>query len=378
MTALLALILATVPAAPARTGASTAAQIEKLIQDGKADEAIDRGRASVGAKPDDVDLRLALARALAAKARRYNHVVNVKLSQADIAKGQIKVPNPNLGDSPLQIGYDAGLFEESVLHLDEGIKRAPKREDLRVFKCFLLTDAARIDRAKIAIADALAVLPKTPALAKTMAAYGAERTKRGDAAGGAALMAPVAGAFPGDAAIQSDYGNMLTRLGRKTEAFAAFDRATQLAPKDIRFARTKAMGAMLLRDYRRAQGAFDAAFVLAHGVEDEFASYAAAYGIDPKAAAPLMRELATPARASNATVEELANAFARAGTAGASSAEAISLGKKLVDGQHLVLAIPVLDRAAQADPKNAEVRTMLGKVYADLGCPALAKPSGAD
>ncbi|HZN55487.1 MAG TPA: hypothetical protein VFB67_09215, partial [Candidatus Polarisedimenticolaceae bacterium] len=371
MSLLLALALASVPAAPApktppapvpapaRPGLATAAQIEKLTQDGKPDDAIAKGREAVGVRPDDVDLRLALARALGAKARRHNHVVNVKVSQADIAKGQIKVPGANLGDSPLQVGYDAGLFEESILNLDEGIKRAPKRQDLRVLKCFLLTDAGRIDRAKVAIEETLAALPKTPSLAKTMAAYGAERTKRNDPSGGAALMAPVVAAFPSDAAVQADYGNMLTRLGRKSDAYAALDRATQLAPQDVRLARTRAAGAMLLRDYRRAQGAFDATFRLSRGVEDEFASYAAAYGIDPKASAPLMRELGTPSPSSNGAVEELANAFARAGTAGASSAEAIALGKKLVDGKNLLLAIPVLDRAAKADPKNADVRKML-------------------
>ena len=40
---------------------------------------------------------------------------------------------------------------------------------MRVFKCFLLTDGARIDRARLAIVDSLAALPKTPKLAGLMA-----------------------------------------------------------------------------------------------------------------------------------------------------------------------------------------------------------------
>jgi len=369
----LALALASLPAAPDRGGTATAPQIEKLTQDGRADDAIDRGRTAVAAHPDDVDLRLALARALAAKARKVNRVVNVKMSQEDLDRGQITVPDAALGGAPVRVDYDAALFEEAILHLDFAIARAPKREDLRVFQCFLLTDAGRIDRAKAAIAAALLALPKTAATAKTMAAYGAERAKRGDFAGGAALLAPVAEAFPKDASVLVDYGNVLTRLGRKSESFAAFDRATQLAPQDVRYARTKAMGAMLLRDYRRAQGAFDAAFRLGRGVPDEFAAYAAAYGIDPKASAALMRELGTPTPSSDPSVADLANAFARAGTQGASSEEAMTLARRLVAAQQYLFAIPVLDRAIRANPKNTEAKTMLATAYRALGCEALAK-----
>jgi len=375
----LALTLATIPgtqprpAAVPATAIATAAQIEKLTQDGKAGEAVERGRAAVAQRPDDVDLRLALARGLAAEARHVNRVVNVKMSQQDLDRGELAVPSAELGDAPAQVDYDSALFEEAILHLDFGIKRAPQRKDLRVFECFLLTDAGRIDRAKAAIAASLGVLPKTAETAKTMAAYGAERVKRNDAVGGAELLAPVAQAFPSDAAVLVDYGNVLTRLGRKTEAFSAFDRATTLAPDDVRFARTKAVSAMLLRDYRRAQGAFDAAFRLGRGVPDQFASYAAAYGVDPKAAADLMRELGTPTPSSDPAVLDLANAFSRAGKAGAGSAEAMTLARSLVNGQQYLFAIPVLDRALQAQPNNPEAQSLLGETYRALGCPALAK-----
>jgi len=377
MSLMLAITLAlpTIPGAEPRLNAgasSYAREVEKLTQDGQAAEAADKGRASVALHPDDVDLRLALARALAAQSRKVNRVVNVKMSQADLDRGQVAVPSPELGRAPVAVEYDGALFEEAMLHLEFGIKRAPEREDLRVFECFLLTDAGRIDRAKAAISGAIAALPKTPSSAKTLAAYGAERAKRGDAAGGVELMAPVAQAFPTDAAVLIDYGNLLTRLGRKAEAFAALDRATELAPQDVRFARTKAVSAMLLRDYKRAQAGFDAAFRLGHGIPDQFASYVAAYGIDPLASSGLMRELGTPAPSSDASVMDLANTFARAGKEGPSSAQAMTLARSLVATEQYLFAIPVLDRALAANPKNAEAKSMLGDAYRALGCPSLA------
>jgi tetratricopeptide (TPR) repeat protein len=369
-----ALLIASLTSAPAaRSGpAASAAEIEGLTKAGKIDDAIDSGRAAVAARPDDVDTRLALARALGVKARRFNHVVNVKLSKDDVAKGTITVPGGSLDDGPLQIGYDAGMFEEAQLHLNEGIKRAPAREDVRVFQCYLLTDASRVDRAKAAIADAMAKLPKTPAAAKTFVAYGAERVKRGDIEGGAALMAPVAGAYPGDADVQSDYGNVLTRLGRKAEAFAALDRAVRAAPKNVRAARTRATAAMLLRDYPRAQSAWDDVHRLTRLDGDALASAAAAYAIDPKAAVPLFRDLATPSPSSNKGVADVANLFALAGTAGPRSDAAKGLAKGLIDSGQLVLAIPLLDSAVRADATDASSKGLLVKVFTDLGCEALA------
>lgn len=369
----LALILGTVPgAAPHATEIATAPQIEKLTQGGKAEEAMEKGRAAVAAHPDDVDLRLALARALAAKARRSNRVINAKLSKTDIDRGELKLEGVDLDKALRRVEYDSGLFEEAMLHLEFGVKHAPQREDLRVFQCFLLTDAGHIDRAKAAISSALDALPKTAALAKTMTAYGAERAKRGDAAGGAALLAPAVSAFPKDAAILVDYANVLTRLGRKSEAYEAFDRVTALAPREVRYARTKAVGAMLLRDYHRAQTAFDAAFRLGRDGGDQFASYAAAYGIDPKGSATLMRELGKPASSSDPSVSDLASAFSRAGTAGAASEAAMTLARRLLASQQFVLAIPVLDRAIQARPKNTEAKTMLQTAFRELGCARLA------
>jgi Flp pilus assembly protein TadD len=130
---------------------------------------------------------------------------------------------------------------------------------------------------------------------------------------------------------------------------------------------------MLLRDYPRARTAFDAAFQLGHGVADQFASYAAAYGIDPKGSAPLMRGLGAPAASSDPSVADLANSFALAGTAGAASKEAMTLARSLLASQQFLIAIPVLDRAIQARPKDAEAKTMLQTAFRELGCASLAK-----
>ncbi len=369
----LALAAATMTQPPAPAPVTAAAQIERLVLDGKADEAITEGRAAAKAAPDDVDLRLAFARALAAKARRVERRVNVSMSNDDVARGDVTVPNTDLAAASVQVEYDPALFEEAISQLEFGIKKSPQRVDLRVFQCFLLTDAGDIDRARAAIVSTFGSIQRSPTLAKTFTAYGVERAKRGDAAGAAELLAPVAKAFPSDPAILVDYANVLTRLGRKPEAYAAFDRATELAPKDVRYARTKAVGAMLLRDYKRAQTSFDTAFRLDHGVADEFASYVAAYGVNPKASVALMRELATPAPSEDPSVSQLANAFARAGLAGTASKEAMTLARSLLASQQFVLAIPVLDRASKADPKNTEAATMLKTTFRELGCEQLAK-----
>jgi Flp pilus assembly protein TadD len=272
----------------------------------------------------------------------------------------------------LQVDYDKELFEEALRHLDFAIQRAPQRQDLRVFQCFLLTDSGSIERARSAIANALAALPKAGAVASLMASYGAERAKRDDPAGGARLLAPVVAAYPKDASVLVDYGNVLTRLGKKDEAFAAFDRATAIAPQETRYVRTKAVSAMLLRDFRRAHNAFDAAFTLGQGAADRLASLAASYGIEPKASEGPARELGAGGPSADPSVTDLGNQFAAAAKSGPSSRDALTLARTLIAAQQYVLAIPVLDRAIKAAPANSEAKTMLKTVYGELGCPSLA------
>lgn len=122
----LALALATIPQAPGSNAEAPPAQIERLIQDGKADEAVKEGRRAVAAHPDDIDLRLALARALAATARRANRQINVTLSKEDTARGEVRVMDDDLHTATLHVEYDPALFEEAIGQLDFGIKRAPQ------------------------------------------------------------------------------------------------------------------------------------------------------------------------------------------------------------------------------------------------------------
>ena len=86
----------------------------------------------------------------------------------------------------------------------------------------------------------------------------------------------------------------------------------------------------------------------------------------------MMRKLAAPAGTADPSVSELARAFARAGIAGAASKDALSLARSLLAAQQFVLAIPVLDRAGKADPKNSDAKAMLKTAYQGLGCEALA------
>jgi Flp pilus assembly protein TadD len=51
----------------------------------------------------------------------------------------------------------------------------------------------------------------------------------------------------------------------------------------------------------------------------------------------------------------------------------MTLARQLIAAQQFVFAIPVLDRAIQANPKNAEAKTMLNTTYRELGCEPLAK-----
>ena len=368
----LTLALTTIPGATPRVASAGAAEIETLTLDGKAGEATDKGRSAVRTHPDDVDLRLALARAIAATARHVKRVVEVPMTQADVDRGQVTVPGLDLEHAPKKVDYDKDLLDEALGHLEAAIQRARRRQDVRVFQCFLLTDSGRIDRAKTAISDALTALPKTPELASTMAAYGAERAKRGDPAGGVVLLAPVVAAFPKEGPVLADYGNLLTRLNRKTEAFSAFDRATAAAPNDVRIVRTKAVSAVLLRDFRRARGAYETAFRLEGGATDALAASAAAYGVDPKSSAGPMRKLASEDMSSDPSLRGLASQFVRAATTGPASKDAMALARTLMTSQQYVLAIPVLDRAAHAAPGNTEARSLLKNAYGQLGCPALA------
>jgi tetratricopeptide (TPR) repeat protein len=352
-----------------RAMTTDAGLIEGLVAAGKLDEAIDAGRTGIAQAADNVDLRYALAKALAAKGRRTERVVNVPKESANTT---LRLTAADFKNAEFSVGYDAALYEEAVLHLGEALRRAPGRKDIRMTQCFLLTDGARIERAAAALGEAIRTLPAEPRLPEELARFGAERTKRGDAAGGAALLGIVAKAFPSHAEVQADHGLSLARLGRRDDALAALDRAAALKPKDASLLRRRAIAALILRDYGRAQKAYDAAFAASRDDQDRFGAAVAAYGRDPKASAPIFRDLATPSPSASPALVQLAAEFASAAHDGAASPSAMALAARAAkDGQE-VLALPVYDRALAAAPSNAAARQGLAGVYRALGCPAIA------
>lgn len=346
---------------------SASAAIDTLVAQEKYDEAIQKGRDAVNARPDDPDLRKALAGALAAKAKRVEKVADVPVTQQDIDAGSMRVKLPGKDAFKTKVVYDAGLFEESVLNLDRAIRLAPARKDLRQSLIYLLSDAGRVDRASTAMKDALAALPRAPDTAHDLASLGAERTKRGDAAGGAALLGVVAQSYPGDAVVQADYGFSLTKLGKNPEALAAFDAAATAAPGDLRILRMRATAAMLFRDFAKARSAYDAAFRAGRQDPDRLGAAAAAYGVDPKAALPDLEEIALPAASSDPTAVELASLYVAAAKAGPTSPAAINLAKKLTGEGQPVLALPILEQALRAKPPAKEAADLRKKAYEDLG-----------
>jgi predicted Zn-dependent protease len=108
-------------------------------------------------------------------------------------------------------------------------------------------------------------------------------------------------------------------------------------------------------------------------VEDQFASAAASYGIDPTGSLEPLKALVQHSASSEQAVNDLAYQYWLAAKQGPGSVHALSLGRQLVTSQQLVIAIPLLDRAVKANPKNEEAKQLLAKLYADLGAPGLAK-----
>lgn len=320
--------------------------IDALVEKGRVDDALAAGRAAVAVEPEDVELRFALAKALAVKARR-----------AEMQPNRIEV------------GYDAPLFEEALLHVGEAIRLAPKRADLRMFQCLLLTDSARVERAAAAVRSAARELPHEAATASELARFGAERGKRGDLEGAARLLGEVAAVYPENAPVQADYGMTLARLGRGVDALRALDRAVAAAPRDLTMLRMRATAAMALLEFAKAESAYDASFAVSRDESDRFGSAAALYGADRARGLSRMEELATASASAPAGLVDLASRFVRAGRAPVPAKAEADLARELrAQGQPL-LAVPLFHRAAA----GAE----LAEVYRELGMPGLAARAGS-
>jgi tetratricopeptide (TPR) repeat protein len=320
--------------------------IDALVDQGRVDDALAAGRAAVAVEPEDAELRFALAKALAVKARRAE-----------------------MQPERIEVGYDAPLFEEAILHLGEAIRLAPKRADLRMFQCLLLTDSARIERAAAAVRSAARELPHEASTATELARFGAERGKRGDLEGAARLLGEVASAYPEIAPVQADYGMTLARLGRGVDALRALDRAVAAAPKELPMLRMRATAAMALLEFAKAESSYDAAFAVSRDESDRFGSAAAAYGGDRARGLSRMEELSAPGASAPAGLADLASRFVRAGRAADPGKAEADLGRDLrAQGQPL-LAVPLLHRASS--------RAELVEVYRELGMPGLAARAGS-
>ena len=370
---LLAAAIATFIPSFGAAAAASRSDIEGKIKAGKLDEAIAAGRTAVEAAPADPDLRGVLAHALAAKGRDVRRVVAATVNAEDVLAGKAVMPSVGPDNPPrIVVVYDPALLEDALRHLREAVRLAPRREDLRFTECYLLTDAGDVDRAAVAVRAALEALPRTAALGTSLATFGIERGKRGDPRGGAALLLPVTTAFPADATLAADRGFMLGQAGLKTEALAELDRAAKGAPTDLRVQRRRAAAFVLLREWKRARSAWQAAVEAGHEDGDRLGAAAAAIATDVKTAKTELQSLAEPAASADASIIATAVDLARAASAPAASKGNVALAKKLADEGKELLAAPLLHRALRADPRNKGAAALLAGIERRLGFPSVA------
>lgn len=368
--------LAVVVAATLILGAAASAEgtdVGALIGQGKFDEAIQLARRAVAANPKDPDARARLAHALAAKGRTVERVVDVSVGRKEIESGVIALPRigPDRPGRP-EVRYDPVLFEGSVEQIREAVRLSPARRDLRLTECYLFTDAGDIERAAAAIKAALAALPREGSLAQDLASFPVERARRGDLQGARILFGPVAAAFPGDAAVQSDFARVLAREGRRGDAQSALDRARSAASPDPRIHREIAATALILRDFRRARSAYQAAFERSRQDGDRLGAAVSAFRVDSKIARVELQELTTPAASADPALVALAERLVESTKGGAASKAVLAEARRLKnDGQDL-LAIPLLDRALRSTPGNRDFALLLAEVLRGFGAEALA------
>ena len=347
------------------------ARIDKLIEAGKLDEAVALGRSAVKANASDPDLHVAAAKALATKGRSTKRVLDVNVTKKQAGEMVHLGPVDPTG-ARLEVLYDPDLFEEAVLEVGEAIRLAPKRKDLRLQYCYLLTDAGRIERASTALLETIATLPHDPKLADELAAFGTERMKRGDATGGVALLRIVAEAFPSAAKVQADYAMSIARTGRKPEALLAIDRAASLAPTDLRIQRMRATLGLLFREFDRARSAYEKAARLSRQESDRLGIAAAIYGKNPRSSEAAFLDLAQPKASADPALVAMAEAFSQVVKAGAGSPDALSLADRLKAEGQILLAIPVVSGVLAARPRDEKALQLLVTIYNDLGFEKLA------
>jgi len=347
--------------------ATTAAQIEQLIAADKLDEAVALAREAVGTAPDDPDLHMALAQALATKGRRVVPVVEAEIDPTAIGKKDQFLPFPEVGtNTEVDVVYDHELLDEALSEVRKAIRLAPQRLDLRYSECFLLTDAGEIQKASAAIFRTIESFPGRNDLAPTLASYGNERAARGDAAGAVTLLGVVVAAFPDDPAVLASHGTVLAQSGRAEEGLAALDRAAELNPRELSISRKRGAVGLLAQDFGRARTAFLRAHLLSYETSDHFGAAAAQFGLSPASARSDFEELATTGAASDPLENELARDFLRAIDRPDTR---VDLASRLVADQQGLLAIPILFQVLAQSKSDAAARRMLEEIYEGVGFP---------
>jgi Flp pilus assembly protein TadD len=351
---------------PAAAGSATA-EIERLIEQDRLDEAIAAAREAVVQAPDDPDIHMALAQALATQGRDVMPVVTTEIDAADLTSGQHLLPFPRPGENTeIDVVYDRDLFEEALSEVRKAIRLAPQRIDLRYSEGYLLTDAGEIQKAAAAILRTIESGSDRAGLASILLSYGNERVVRGDPAGGATLLGVVAKAFPDDMEVLAAYGTALAQAGRRDEALERLDRAAELGLRDREIQRQKGVVSLLFQDFGRAHSAYLRAHMLSRDPADHFGVAASQFGLDPKSSLPDFEELASLTAVVDPDGIALAREFLRA----ISRPEyRIELARALVADQRGLLAIPVLARMLDDDPDHAEARGLMARIYHDTGFP---------
>jgi tetratricopeptide (TPR) repeat protein len=352
------------------------ARVEALIQRNKLDEAIAQGEGALGMNAADVDLRVALAHAYAARGRSVHRVIGVAIGKADVSRGSVTLPKPGPGTpSRVEVRYERSWLDKALGQIREAGRIAPRRKDVRFTLLYLLTDAGEIEQAAIEIKKVATEFAGEPGLADSLASYGVERARRGDLRGALTLEAVVVQAFPDNPAVQADYGLTLLRAGRREEALASVDKAAALAPADPRIQRSRATAALLLRDLKRAREAYLASYRASREEQDRLGAAVSAIGIEEPTAKTELEDLATPAASSDTSLTALAGDFLRALAAPPASKAPLDLAARLVDEGKDLLAIPLLDRALGTQPENTTALALLSRIYGNFDADALARPA---
>ena len=126
---------------------------------------------------------------------------------------------------------DAGREPDAVKMLDGAVQKFPADADVLNFLGYLLADRGeRLDDAVRLVTRALQIDPDNPSYLDSL---GWAHFKRGQLAEAQKHLARAAIALPRNSVVQDHYGDLLERIGNRTEALAAWNKALQGDGEDI-------------------------------------------------------------------------------------------------------------------------------------------------